>query len=135
MTGERGSVTAFLVCLGLGLFVIVGLVVDGGRVLAARRSAIDVAEEAARTGADQLSVDALRQGAYVVDPASAALAVADELSAAGMTGTTSVSEDTVRVRVHTVVPTTILGIIGLKGFSVTGTASATNVHGVATADG
>jgi Flp pilus assembly protein TadG len=133
--GERGSVSAFLACLGVGLFVLVGLVVDGGRVLAARRAAIDVAEEAARTGADQLSVDELRQGAYVVDPARATSAVGDELRAAGMTGTASVSEDTVTVEIETVVPMTILGIVGLHGISVTGEASATNVHGVAMADG
>lgn len=133
--GERGSVSAFLACLAVGLFVLVGLVVDGGRVLAARRAAIDVAEEAARTGADQLSVDALRQGVYVVDPASATRAVGAGLRAADMTGTASVSEDTVTVEVHTVVPMTILGIIGLHDISVTGKASATDLHGVATADG
>lgn len=135
MTGERGSISAFLACLALGLFVVVGLVVDGGRVLAARRTAIDVAEEAARSGAGQLSVDALRRGSYVIDPSGAAQAVDAALRAAGMTGTTSVSGDTVTVSVRTNVPTTILGIVGLHSFSVTGVAMATNLHGVATADG
>jgi Flp pilus assembly protein TadG len=132
---DRGSVSAFLACLGVGLFVVVGLVVDGGRALAARRSVIDVAEEAARTGADQLSVDALRRGVYVVDPVSAAQAVEDALLAAGVEGTASVSGDTVTVSVRTAVPTTILGIVGLKAISVSGAATATNLHGIATADG
>lgn len=135
MKRERGSVSAFLACLGVGLFAVVGLVVDGGRVLAARRAAIDIAEQAARTGADQLSVDGLRKGVYLVDPASASQAVDAALRAAGMTGTTSVSGDSVTVYVHTMVPATILGIVGLHGFSVAGVARATNLHGVATADG
>jgi Flp pilus assembly protein TadG len=135
VTGERGSLSVFLACLGVGLFVIVGLVVDGGRVLAARRMAIDVAEEAARTGADQLSVDALRKGAYIVDPAGASRAVEGELRAAGMEGSTSVSGDTVTVHVRTVVATTILGIVGLHSISVASASTATSLHGVATADG
>lgn len=135
MTGERGSLSAFLALLSVGLFVLVGLVVDGGRALAARRHAVDVAEEAARLGADQLSVDALRNGSYVVDPTAAADAVEEELRTAGLTGTVSVSGDDVTVDVRSVTQTTILGIVGLRAISISGTATAVDLHGVTRADG
>jgi len=128
-------VSAFLAFFGVALFALVGLVVDGGRALAARRQAIDVAEQAARTGADQLSVDSLRNGSYVVDPTAAAIAVDDELRVAGMSGTVSVSGDEVIVSVHTVTRTTILGIVGLRAISVSGTATAVDLHGVTRSDG
>ena len=97
--GEHGSIAAFLALLGTALFVLVGLVVDGGRVLAARRDAIDVAEQAARLGADQLSVDGLRSGRYELDPSAATSAVNGELRAYGLSGDVTISEDSVTVRV------------------------------------
>ena len=133
-TSERGSLTAFLAVLALGLFVLVGLVVDGGRALVARRQAVDVAEQAARVGADQLSVDALRSGQFVVDPASAASAVTNYLEATGATGTVSVTGNSVTVHIVHNTPTTVLGMIGIGDIPVSATAAATNLHGVTRGD-
>ena len=47
---ERGQVTAFVVAVVLALFVMGGLVIDGGYALATRRRAVDEANEAARRG-------------------------------------------------------------------------------------
>ncbi len=126
--------TAFLAFLGVALFVLVGLVVDGGRALAARRQAMDIAEQAARIGADQLSVDALRQGSFIIDPVAATNAVDADLLSSGVTGTVSVSGDSVTVAVHSVCTTTILEIVGVQSIAVSGTAVATDVHGVTRED-
>lgn len=126
--------TAFLALLSVALFVLVGLVVDGGRALVARRQAFDVAGQAARVGADQLSVDGLRTGTFVVDPTVATNAVEDDLRGAGATGTVVVVGDSVTVTVRTVMATTILGIVGLRTISVSGTATATDLHGVTRSD-
>ncbi len=134
MTDERGSLTAFVAVLAVGLFVLVGLVVDGGRAVVAKRKAIDVAEQAARVGADQLSLDALRTGTVAIDPRSALGAVAAYLSVAGEGGSISVAGDNVTVRVSDSVPTTILGIVGIRRIPVSATASAANVHGVTEQD-
>lgn len=135
MSEEQGSLTAFLAVLAVGLFALVGLVVDGGRAVVAKREAIDVAEQAARVGADQLSVDALRGGNVVVDAAAASTAVARYLRAAGEQGTATVTGDGVTVQVSSSSSTVILGIVGISAIPVSASASATNVHGVTGADG
>jgi len=134
MTDDRGSLTAFLAVLATGLFVLVGLVVDGDRALAAKREAIDVAEQAARAGADQLSVDDLRAGEFVIDPIRATSEVNSYLDAAGVQGSVSVSGNSVVVQVVGDSPTTVLGMIGIGDIHVSATASATNVHGVSRED-
>lgn len=134
MRDDQGSLTAFLAVLAVGLFVLIGLVVDGGQAIVAKRTALDVAEQAARVGADQLSVDDLRAGRFAVDPVAAASAVTGYLDAAGATGSVSVSGDSVTVHVVGDAPTAILGIIGIDDIGVSATASATDVHGVTQED-
>ncbi|MGD0638515.1 MAG: hypothetical protein ABSA72_10805, partial [Nitrososphaerales archaeon] len=58
---------AFVAVLALALLVLLGLVVDGGRAAAAKDAAQADAEQAARFGADQLSVSAARAGEITLD--------------------------------------------------------------------
>jgi len=51
---ERGSISLMVIGLSAVLLLSIGLVYDGGMVLAARRDAIDTAEAAARAGAAQI---------------------------------------------------------------------------------
>ncbi|MBL1102900.1 pilus assembly protein TadG-related protein, partial [Streptomyces coffeae] len=57
---DRGQVTAFVVGIVAALWLFAGIVVDGGLALAGKARALDVAQEAARTGAQQLDVGRLR---------------------------------------------------------------------------
>jgi Flp pilus assembly protein TadG len=59
-------VTAFVVIFSLALVFMVGLVFDGGRMLSAHRQAGDVADAAARAGAQALDVDAVKNGDEIV---------------------------------------------------------------------
>ncbi len=131
---ESGSLTAFVAVFALALFALIGLVVDAGRAVAAKRSAYDIAEQAARAGAGQLSVDALRRGQVVIDPAAAVQASDAYLAAAGQNGTTSVSGQTVTVRIEDTEPTVMLQIVGIDRINVTAVASASDVHGVTRSD-
>jgi Flp pilus assembly protein TadG len=131
---ESGSLSVFVAVLAIALLALVGLVVDAGRAIAARRAAMDVAEQAARTGAGQISIDALRSGSFVLDPASAVNAADAYLQAAGQSGTAFVRGDTVTVQVEETTPTVLLGIIGIRKIDVSEVASATNVHGVTRGD-
>ncbi len=67
---DRGMVTAFVVIFSLALVFVVGLVLDGGRMLSAHRQARDVADAAARAGAQALDEDAVRRGDDIVLSAS-----------------------------------------------------------------
>jgi Flp pilus assembly protein TadG len=77
MTGRRGEVGQALVFVAvmLPLFLaVVGLVVDGGVVWAARRELQNVADSAARAGAMQIDLRAYRDSSgerVVLDPTSA----------------------------------------------------------------
>jgi len=129
-----GSLAAFTAVFALALFVLLGLVVDGGRAVAARDAAMSEAEQAARVGVQQLSVSALRSGSVAVDPLAAADAVRGFLGGDVESEAVDVSGQTVTVHIQTSEPTVILGIVGIDRISISESASATNVHGVAGSD-
>ena len=123
--------SAFVVLLLVALFVVMGMVVDGGSALAAHQSAVDEAEQAARAGAGALSVDALRSGTIQLDPAAAVAAAQAFTVGAGHPGTATVSAGVVTVSISYRVPTSILGIVGIGSLPVSATASAVDLGGVA----
>lgn len=134
-SGERGAVTAFVAVLMVALLAVAGLVVDGGRALAAAEQDRAVAEQAARLGADEVSVAGLRAGSVSIDPAAARSAVTAYLQRAGVTGTVAADPTEVVVTVRQALPTAILSIVGIDHMVVHASATATDVHGVSQADG
>ena len=127
---ELGAVTAFVVVFTTTLLLVVGLVVDGGYVLAARRSAINEAEAAARAGAQAVRTDVLRaDGPVTIDPARARRRALEYLAGTGHEGSVAVAGDTVQVEVSFTKPLTILGLAGLGQVTVRGTGEAQGVRG------
>ncbi|GII75509.1 membrane protein [Sphaerisporangium rufum] len=63
--GERGSIAAFTVLFSIAVLILAGLLVDGGGAINARLRAADIAEQAARAGADSIDVDHLRETGQV----------------------------------------------------------------------
>jgi len=111
---------------------LIGLVVDGGAALTAHQSAQVEAEQAARSGAGALSVDALRSGTVQLDAAAAVSAAEQFTATAGHPGTATVTGGIVTVRIQYAVPTVVLGIIGIRNLRVSAVASAENLTGVTT---
>jgi Flp pilus assembly protein TadG len=127
-----GSISALMVLLMVAVFALMGMVLDGGSALAARQSATDEAEQAARAGAGALSVDSLRSGSVQIDQAEA-VEVAEQFTvAAGHPGTATVTAGTVTVWIRYRIPTQVLGIIGITTLPVAASASAVDVEGVTT---
>jgi Flp pilus assembly protein TadG len=127
---DEASVSAFVALMLVALFVVLGMVVDGGTALADHQSAVDEAEQAARAGAGALSVDALRSGSLQLDP-QAAIAAAEAFTvAAGHPGSATVSSGVVTVSIRYRMPTSVLGIVGIDSLSVSATASAVDLGGV-----
>ncbi|MCV2394550.1 pilus assembly protein TadG-related protein [Actinotalea sp. M2MS4P-6] len=131
---DEGTASAFVIGLVVALFVVAGLVVDGGRALNARVAAADVAEQAARAGAMQVDVDELRSnGSLALDPTAARSAAAAYLVSQGYDATTaSVAADTtaVHVTVRDEVPTSLLQLIFIPTMAVSGGASARAALGI-----
>ncbi len=61
MNGDRGSMAVFTVLFSAVVFLLAGLLVDGGAAINARLRAADVAEQAARAAADRIDVEYLRE--------------------------------------------------------------------------
>ncbi|MBV9379193.1 MAG: pilus assembly protein [Streptosporangiaceae bacterium] len=69
---ERGSVTLFVLLFTIAALALASLIVDGGTVLNTEERAADIAQQAARAAADQISTQALRTtGQVVIDPQTA----------------------------------------------------------------
>jgi Flp pilus assembly protein TadG len=127
---QEGSITAFVVLALVALFVLMGLVVDGGSALTAEQAASDEAQQAARAGAGALSVDALRSGMLQLNPAAAVASAEAFTVAAGHPGTASVSSGVVTVSIHYRIQTSLLGLVGINTLPVSAAASAVDVEGV-----
>lgn len=128
---ERGSATIFVVGFAVVLFAGAGLAIDGGRAINARDKATDVAEQAARVGADQLDLVALRRGGAVVLDQGAARARADDfVRVAGYAPTTTTAVNSVTVRASATYRTALLGIIGINSIDVSGIATANPATGI-----
>lgn len=132
---EAGQVTAFVVIFTVAVLFVAGLVLDGGAILAAKRQAINEAEEAARAAVQQVDEDALRgSGRFVVDRRLAEAVVADYLAATGHAGrVVAVRTDTAEVTVEVEIRRDLLLLPG-DGVTVTGTGTARNARGTAAAD-
>ena len=57
---ERGSLSVYVVIIAAVLMLVAGLCIEGGRVLNARATMADQAEQAARAGVQRLSMAKLR---------------------------------------------------------------------------
>jgi Flp pilus assembly protein TadG len=133
---EAGFVSLYVVVITVGLLAMAGLVIDGGNALAAREQATDVAQQAARAGADALSPESLRGSptGLTASPAAAQAAANRVLDSAGVTGTVSVDGDNVTVTVVVHKDTTILSAFGVGPIEGKATSTATALHGTTTGD-
>lgn len=64
--GDRGSISLYLAIFGIAAFALLALLVDGGTAINAKERAADIAEQAARAAANQISVTGLRAANPVV---------------------------------------------------------------------
>jgi predicted metalloendopeptidase len=81
---EQGTVTIFMAVLARGLLFAAGLALDGGRKLGALSEARDLADNAARVGAQQIDRDAWRlTGVPNIDPGAASAEANAYLAATG----------------------------------------------------
>lgn len=128
--GERGSASLWVILvISVAFTALLGLVLDGGRVVDARLTASRTAAQAARSGADELSQSSIRSGGNAVAAVAATSTAHSYLRAAGLRGSVRVSGDTVIVTVHGTSQPSILGLFGVGAFPVNETESARGIQG------
>lgn len=131
---DRGTIAMYTVLFTPVVILLAGLLVDGGLAIHARQRAADMAEQAARAGANQIDTDALRRtGKPVLDPGRARAAACDLLASYSdqVTGSQcDADEQEVAVSVRISVRPQLLGIIpGFGEFQMTSSATARPVTG------
>ena len=119
---DRGMVTAFVMSLVMAFVVIAGLALDGGRLVAAHVSAVDHAENAARAGAQEVTL--VRVGWRILDPTRAARAARAYLDAQGLDGDVRADFSYVTVTVRIRQSTTLLRLVGIDQRWVSATRTA-----------
>ncbi len=119
--GSGGGLSLVILLIAVVVFIVFGLVVDGG----VRASAIDranrVAMEAARAGAQAITEPGT--GGASVDQV-----VQQYLATEGVSGSSAVTGDRVDVTVNFSEPTKVLGIIGLTKLPVHGSGFAYAIY-------
>ncbi len=124
---DRGSMSVFFAVATIAVLLVMGLLVDGGRALNAANHATSLAQEAARSGGQQLdAAQAIQGNAITVDPGAAQAAAEDYLAHNGVQGTVDVTDNgqTLHVTVHSTYRTLFGSLIGKSSIAVTGTANA-----------
>src|SRR4051794_34686368 len=130
MNRDRGQVTILVVFLAVALIMCAGLVIDGGRQLAATRNARNVAAGAARAGAQALDTHAFRTAnVAILDPTKARDAANAFLASSGYPGDVTTTPDAVTVTITTRVDMLILNVVGVGPRTVTVTETARPVRG------
>ncbi len=122
---ERGAVTVWLAGASVLMVSIIGITVDLGGQLHAKERAHTIAAQAARTGAEQITADAMLGMKPELDVGRARTAANAYLRAAGVSGTVSVSGG---IRVTVAVVDTyqplFLGSIGVGTLTVSASSTA-----------
>lgn len=129
---ERGSISLFAAVAALAVFLVIGLVVDGGAKIHALQHAHAVAREAARAGGQAVTGPQVVLGQdAAVDPYAARAAAQAYLSAAGLPGTVTVTGGT-RLHVQTTATydPVFLSMIGIGTQQVSGSAEARLVRAI-----
>lgn len=128
---QGGQLSAFIAVLTVPLVGVVGLVADGGGVLAAHQRAVADAFEAARAGAQAVDINLLRSsGAVALDPVEARVKALSYLAAAAETGNVAVGGNSVTVTVTVRHSLAVLSMFGLGPVTITGRATATATQGI-----
>ena len=109
---EEGVVTAFVVGLVMTFVVCAGLGVDGGRLIAARLTLADHAENAARSAAQELT--SLRSGSPKIDQQAAYQSAMRYMSDNNLSGEVATNPESVTVTVVQNVEMTLLRLFGAQ---------------------
>jgi len=109
---EEGVVTAFVVGLLMTFIVCAGLGVDGGRLVAARLTLADHAENATRFAAQELV--SLRTGSPKIDQQAARRSAMQYFADNQLNGEVAVSTESVTITVSQTIEMSLLQLFGAR---------------------
>lgn len=135
LRSQHGQVVVWVMVMLPLMLSMIGLAADGGLVFAQREQLQNLADGAARMGAEQLDTRAYygNGGTVTLDPVAAQRAALDYLGeqAPGIVADVAADQTTVVIRVERDVPLAFLRIIRINVTHIRATATAEMRHGVA----
>lgn len=135
---DRGSLSPVVAILVVMIFLLAGLVIDGGRQLGARSRAVGYAQEAARAGAAAIELNTSEARIDTVKAATAVATFCAEVAAndPAVTDCTASELDVehLQVRVRIDHKTTFLGMVGVTSLDANGVGVAHAEQGIRKAD-
>jgi Flp pilus assembly protein TadG len=126
---ERGSFSAMIAVLGVGLLIAIGLVVDGGRYITAAQLADNAAAEAARAAGQHVTSGAVLGQTPQVDTIRATQAAHNYLAAAGVDGEVTVAGEEITITTTVQRAPVLLTVAGVSTITATGNATVRLVRG------
>lgn len=132
---DRGSISVLVLFFTIIALMLAALLVDVGNAMNARERAADIAEQAARAGANDIDVAALRAGRLAIDTATACDRVASLVAAYSASGGFHATANCAppspqQITVTVFVTTTPLIAKSLGSFTVHASATAEPVCGI-----
>ncbi len=122
---QRGAVTVWLAGASVLMVTVIGISVDLGGQVHAKERAHTIAAQAARTGAEQITADAMTGATPRLDVGKARQAATAYLRAAGVQGTVTISGGTrVTVDVTDTYEPLFLRSVGVGPLTVTARSTA-----------
>lgn len=125
LASERGSVALSGLLLAVVLAMLIGVVVDVGQAFLARRELASIADDAALAGSQDVDIPALHEGRLELNASQARTDALNTIGGYAKTkGEVSTTNDRVTVTVTRRVNTILLGLVGLRTFTISAHASA-----------
>jgi Flp pilus assembly protein TadG len=125
LAGERGSVLITGLLLSLALIMVIGAAVDIGHAFLVKRQLASIADDAALSGSQAISLPRLHEGHLRLDPSQAQTQALRTIAANPfVTGQVNATTESVTVIVTRRVPTILLGLVGLQTLTITAHATA-----------
>jgi hypothetical protein len=125
---DAGMASVWMLFTGFIAILVAAVIFAGGVVFGACTHGYDLAQQAARAGAQHIDLVTYRtSGVLRLNPAQAATAARQFLAAAGATGTVTVTLARITVTATSRQPTPMLSPFGVAAVTVTATATATPV--------
>lgn len=125
LADERGSVLITGLLLSFALIMVIGAAVDIGHAFLVKRQLASIADDAALSGSQAISLPSLHEGHLQLNPGQARTEAQQTIAAnPSVTGNVTANTGSVTVTVTRRVPTILLGLVGLHTLTITAHASA-----------
>lgn len=122
---ERGSVLITGLLLSIALIMVIGAAVDIGHAFLVKRQLASIADDAALSGSQAISVRSLHEGHLQLTPGQAQSEAQQTIAAnPSVTGQVNATTGSVTVTVTRSVPTILLGLVGLHTLTISAHATA-----------